>query len=112
MFPGGLEELLNAGTGFGFTPEDYRQIGLRNCLIRHAFNLREGWRRKDAHLADRMLGIPPLKEGPLAGITVDVEKMADNFFERMGCDSEGVPTRETLERFGGLEPVIADLYGE
>ena len=58
-----------------------------------------------------MLGIPPLKEGPLAGITVDVEKMADNFFERMGCDEQGVPSRGTLERFGGLEPVIADLYG-
>ena len=80
-------------------------------MIRHAFNLREGFRRKDAHLSDRMLGIPPLKEGPLAGITVDVETMADNFFSRMGCDAEGVPSREALEQLGGLDCVIADLYG-
>ena len=112
MYPGGLEEFLNAGTGFGFTPEDYRQIGLRNFMIRHAFNLREGFRRADAHLSDRMLGIPPLKEGPLAGVTVDVEKMADNFFSRMGCDADGVPSRETLEKMGGLECVVADLYGD
>ena len=112
LFPGAIEDFLNAGTGFGFSQEDYRQIGLRSFMIRYAFNLREGFRRADAHLADRMLGIPPLKEGPLAGITVDVEKMADNFFERMGFDSEGIPRRETLEQYGGLEPVIADLYGE
>ena len=112
MYPGGLEEFLNAGTGFNMTAEEFRTLGLRSFMMRHAFNLREGFRRKDAHLSDRMLGIPPLKEGPLAGISVDVEKMADNFYDRMGCDRDGVPSREALEKLGGLEPVIKDLYGE
>lgn len=112
MYPGGLEEFLNAGTGFDMTPDDYRNVGLRSFMIRHAFNLREGFRRKDAHLSDRMVGIPPLKEGPLAGVTVDVEKMADNFYDRMGCDRDGVPSKEELERLGGLDVVIKDLYGE
>ena len=112
LFAGCMEELLNAGTGFDMTPEEYRALGLRSFLMRHAFNLREGWRRSDAHLSDRMLGIPPLKEGPLAGISVDVEKMADNFFDRMGCDHDGVPSREELERLGGLDMVIEDLYGK
>ena len=57
-----------------------------------------------------MMGIPPLKEGPIAGVTLDVEKMGDNFFGALDCDEHGVPSREYLEKLGGMEAVIADLY--
>ncbi len=104
--------LINAATGFNYTEEDRINLGRRIFTIRQAFNLREGLRRKDATISDRIIGIPPLKEGPLAGVTVDVERMADNFFNRMGYEQDGVPKKETLEMIGGLENVIRDLYPE
>ena len=110
--PGLMLDYLNAATGFGFDQEEFNRCGLRSFMIRHAFNLREGMRREDTYISDRMLGIPPLKEGPLAGVTLDVEKMGDNFFGALKCDEHGVPSKEYLEELGHLEAVIADLYPE
>ena len=112
LVPGGIERYINASTGFDMSPEDFERAGARAFMIRHAFNLRDGRRRKDATISDRIMGIPPLKDGPLAGITVDVERMGDNFYKGMGCDNEGVPYKETLEKLGGMELVIRDLYPE
>jgi len=81
-------------------------------MIRHAFNVREGFRREATTLSDRMIGIPPLNEGPIAGVIVKVEEMGDNFFRAIGCDMHGVPSRKCLEELGGMDMVIADLYGE
>ena len=81
-------------------------------MIRHAFNLREGMRREDCYISDRMIGVPPLEEGPLAGISVQIEKMGDNFFGAIHCDEHGVPSKAYLEEIGAMENVIADLYPE
>jgi aldehyde:ferredoxin oxidoreductase len=84
---------------------------LFRSTIRDAFNLREGFRRKDFKISNRLVGKPPMEKGPLAGITVDNELMADNFYRAMGWDVEtGVPSKEFLEEVGGLECVINDLY--
>ena len=109
--PGMLLDYLNAASSFNFDQEEFNRTGLRSFMIRHAFNLREGFRRKDTSISDRMIGVPPLKEGPLAGIVVKVEEMGDNFFNAIGCDMDSVPYKETLEKLGSMEKVIADLYG-
>ena len=104
-------KFLTAVTGFEYTPEEARNLGIRSYTIRHAFNLREGFRRKDFTISDRIIGIPPLKEGPTAGVTVDAKMIADNFFRELGWNlDDAVPTKESLERVGGLENVIKDLY--
>jgi len=102
--------LINAVTGFDYSEEDRRRLGLRIFIIRHAFNLREGFRRGDWTLRDRLKGVPPLSDGPLAGVTVDAKKIADNFFKHIGFDQDAVPLKETLEEIGALEDVIGDLY--
>ena len=102
--------LINAVTGFGYSEDERQKLGKRIFILRTAFNLREGIKRGDYTISDRAIGVPPLKEGPLAGVTVDVKKLSDKFFEGMGFDQEGVPLKETLEDVGGLENVIADLY--
>ncbi len=113
MPPAAAKGYMNAATGFGYTDEEFLQAGKRSFFMRQAFNIREGITRKDAYISDRIIGIPPLTEGPLAGVTVDVERMADNFFRLMGCDLEtGIPMKQTLEEIGGMESVIADLYPE
>ncbi|MDR0916974.1 MAG: hypothetical protein LBN02_07285 [Oscillospiraceae bacterium] len=111
--PGSRIQLINAVTGFGYDEDGERRLGLRSYTMRHAFNLREGMRRSDFTISDRMVGKPPLENGPLAGVTIDNEQLGDNFFNELGWDLETLfPPRAFLEEVGGLEPVIADLYGE
>ena len=110
-FPEGAHMgLISAVTGFDYTDEERRRLGLRMYILRHAFNLREGFRRDYWTIADRIIGEPPLEEGPLAGVTVDAKKLADNFFTEIGFDQDGVPLKGTLEEVGDLENVIRDLY--
>jgi aldehyde:ferredoxin oxidoreductase len=103
--------LVNGVTGFDITEEERVKLGKRIFTMRHAFNIREGYRRSDTTISDRIIGKPPLKEGPVTDITVDVEKQGDNFYRLMGYDIEtSVPLKQTLEELGGLEDVLKDLY--
>jgi len=80
--------------------------------MRHAFNLREGFRPADFMLPKRAVGDPPQQAGPNTGVTIDNETLARNFFTVMEWDLEtGKPSRESLEALGGMEDVIRDLYG-
>ena len=86
-------------------------MGYRAFTIRQAFNLREGFRRKDFTISDRAVGKPPLESGPLTGITIDSKKMGDNFYGALGWNvEEAIPTKAFLEKVGGLECVLNDLY--
>ena len=104
---------IEAATGWDFKEEDVIQTGKRIMNMRYAFNLREGQKptNDENALPKRCVGEPPLKEGPLKGITVDHKKLAYHFFGSMGWDEETlIPTRESLENLGGMEDVIRDLY--
>lgn len=102
-----------AATGFTYTDEEYTNLGLRMYLIRHAFNLREGMARKDFTLSKRYTQSPPPVDGPNKDANVDVERLADAFFDAMHMDRETLaPSRELLDYLGGLEAVAADLYGK
>jgi len=112
MPPEALPGLIEAVTGWDFKGDNMVKTGQRIMNMRHAFNLREGHKRADDKLPGRCVGKPPLTEGPVKGITVDNERLADNFFESMRWDKETmVPSRESLKAMGGLEDVIRDLYG-
>lgn len=109
--PGHKENLISAVTGFTYTQKEAFDLGLRSFNMRHAFNLREGLTRKDFTLSKRYTQSPPPATGPLAGITVDNERLADNFFDAMGWDRESlVPSKGSLEDIGGLDNVLKDLY--
>ena len=103
---------IAAATGFTYTDEEYAALGLRMYVMRHAFNVREGLTRKDFTLSKRYTEAPPPTTGPLKDATVDVERLADSFFDAMHFDRETlVPEKAFLESLGGLENVVADLYG-
>jgi aldehyde:ferredoxin oxidoreductase len=116
QFPGrpeAIAEFMEAVTGWPFGEEEKVKAGLRILNMRHAFNLREGLRPATRLAPPRAVGKPPLGRGPLAGVTVDEEQLARNFFAAVGWEwGTGKPSRESLERLGGLEPVIRDLYGQ
>ena len=110
--PGVKEKLLSAVTGIDYAGDFGRKTGLRSYTMRHAFNLREGMRREDNTISGRVVGKPAMTAGPHEGITIDNEKLADMFFESMGWDVKTmVPSRTALEELGGLENVIAEIYG-
>ena len=74
--PGGKNytlENINAATGWDLTQEELDKIAERIANIRHLFNLREGINPLDWEVHPRIVGKPPQKEGPLAGVTADLE---------------------------------------
>ena len=108
---GKIPKYLSAITGFDYNDEEVEKFGNRSFAIRHAFNLREGFRRKDFDLSPRNIGEPPQTEGPNTGRTIEVEWMADNLYDKLGYSvDEAVPLKETLENLRGMEAVIRDLY--
>jgi aldehyde:ferredoxin oxidoreductase len=48
-----------------------------------------------------MAGQPPQEEGPVAGVTLDVDNLAREYRQAMGWDPEsGKPEASTLEKLG------------
>jgi aldehyde:ferredoxin oxidoreductase len=48
-----------------------------------------------------MLGLPPQEDGPVAGVTLDVDNLAREYRQAMGWDPDsGQPEKTTLEKLG------------
>ena len=95
-------EFLSLAMGEKITLDDVITIGERIATLRIAFNLREGVRTNEAYkLPARVLGQPPLADGPVKGVTVDNETQAREYFAAMGWNPQtGVPKKEALTRLG------------
>ena len=99
--------------GIPFSAEDCFNTGLRILNMRQAFNLREGITPADCSISDRVIGKPPLKEGPVANVTLDEKQLARNFFAAADWDMEtGKPSLKSLRKLGHLNEVIKDLYDD
>jgi aldehyde:ferredoxin oxidoreductase len=103
-------DFINSVTGWDVTSEELLLIGDRIAAMRQAFNLREGFKPSDFTYPDRVLGKPPLKSGPLAGVTIHPEIMVAEYFKSMDWDLEtGKPSKAKLVELG-LKDLIKDLY--
>ena len=110
---GTIANFIEAVTGWDYKEKDVLRAGKRIVNMRHVFNLREGQKPTDdeSALPERCIGEPPLKEGPLKGITVDHKKLAHYFFKSIDWDEETlIPSKASLENLGGMENVIQDFY--
>lgn len=111
MFPeGSMFKLMEHLTGTSFTKKEAREMGIRSFTMRHAFNIREGLRREDFNVTDRMIGNPPLNDGPTKGVTLDEVRLGDNFYNALGYGIDGVPSLDMLQTIGSMEHVIENLY--
>jgi len=105
-----LIEFFNAVTGWDLDIKEVLSSGARIQTLRHCFNLREGIAPSDVKLPKRMAGQPPQEEGPVAGVTLDVDNLAREYRQAMGWDPEsGQPEKTTLEKLG-LNALIT-MYG-
>ncbi len=103
MFFGNLPlvEFFNAVTGWDFNISEMLAAGARIQTLRQCFNLREGIRAPDVKLPDRLLGRPPQQTGPVAGVSIDVDRLAQEYRRAMGWDPQsGRPEDATLEELG------------
>jgi len=99
--PEALPTFLSLVTGWELSAEELDKTGQRIAAMRQAFNAREGLKPQDFKLQGWPIGIPPLEEGPLAGVTVDAETLSREYLEAMGWDVEtGKPSKEKLEGLG------------
>jgi aldehyde:ferredoxin oxidoreductase len=105
-----FQRVANAVTGWDFSTEDYLRCGERIANMRHVFNLREGLNPLEHFIHGRVYGNPPLKEGPLAGVTSDLKEEAWWHLGALDWDRKTtVPSRQKLLALG-LDDIAAELW--
>ncbi len=101
-------DFFNAVTGWNLSTADMLKSGTRIQNMRQCFNWREGIRAAEIKLPDRLAGHPPQEDGPVAGITIDIESLAREYRQAMGWDPQtGQPDEATLEKYGLSELIKA-----
>jgi len=104
-----IAEAVSSATGWDFTAEEGKRVGLRAVNLMKAFNLRAGI-GKELDRPSKRYGSTPL-DGPTAGTSIvpHWDAMLANYYRLMGWDSDtGVPSKETLKELG-LDSVIPHL---
>jgi aldehyde:ferredoxin oxidoreductase len=90
---------LNAATGWQRTPEEYLEAGARIQTLRQAFNVRHGVEPRQNFPPPRAQGLPALHRGANRRRSVDLERMARDYWRQFGWDdATGKPRPETLAR--------------
>ena len=82
------------------TSEELLTIGARIWNLGRLLNLREGLRRQDDRLPERILSVPH-PDGVAAGKVLGAgafRAALDEYYRLRGWDAEGVPARDTLSR--------------
>jgi len=103
-----LCEMLNALTGWEFSPEDLLKAGDRSVNIKRAISSKFGLTRE--HDTIPKICLDALDEGTTAGIQPDLETMLKEYYQYRGWNWEtGKPTKETLIDLG-LTQAAEDLY--
>jgi len=97
-----MAKYATAISGKQTTEQDLRLMGKRIWNLVRAFNVREGFSRKDDTLPERMEK-EPLPVGKPKGHVVpraDFERMLSEYYALWGWDSQGIPTRKTMDSVG------------
>lgn len=106
--------LLNAVTGWDNKKEDFEALGMRGATLGRAYNIREGY---GGVMPPIEADIYPdkafhrLTYGASSGKEYTREAFREDrarYYRSNGCDERGVPTRETLRKYG-LEFTIKEL---
>ena len=107
----GFPDLIEAVTGLRLNESELLAVGERVINIARAFNVREGFGRKDDSLPYRVIW-EPIPEGPSAGLHVptwELDRMLDEYYQARGWSKDGVPTKAKLLSLGLKD--IADEVG-
>jgi aldehyde:ferredoxin oxidoreductase len=103
---------INAVTGWECSMDELLKAGERIANMRHAFNLREGINLLELKVHPRIIGVPPQKEGPLAGVTADIK--AQVYWNLGALDWDPITTKPSRQKLLelGLNDVAQELWPE
>ena len=105
-----IGDFMRSVTGWDVTNDELLETGERISNIRQAFNIREGLNPLQFQVPGRVIGKPPQKEGPLAGITVDEGTMDREYLAAMDWDLKTAkPSKKKLLELG-LADVAKELW--
>ena len=99
-------QVINALTGWNIDLDELLETGHRIQTLRQMFNAREGAIRHE--IPQRAIGSPPQKKGPLKKKSIDLEVIAQDYYENMGFSKDGIPKEETLKKLN-LNFAVSDL---
>jgi len=107
-----LVELIQCATGWDdFTVNDFRKSGERIYNLIRVYCNREGIRREDDMLPERLMK-EPLPDGPAEGMVIDMdtlEMLKDAYYTFRGWNlSDGIPSLAKLKELG-LDDLIEDV---
>jgi aldehyde:ferredoxin oxidoreductase len=106
-----LVELIKSATGWDFTVDDFRKSGERIYNLVRVYCNREGIRREDDMLPERLMK-EPLSDGPAEGMVIDrdtLEMLKDAYYAFRGWNlNDGIPSPAKLKELG-LNDLIEDV---
>jgi len=104
------QRMINAVTGIDRSIEELQKAGERIANIRHVFTLREGINPLKRFFHPRIIGRPPQKEGPLAGVSLDVE--AQIYWNLGALDWDPITTKPSKKKLMelGLDDIAEELW--
>lgn len=106
--PTQMADLLNAVTGWSYTPADLFTVGERSMNIKRAISNILGVTREHDHMP--RISIAPMKDGATAGKSPDMEKLLKEYYDYRQWDwDSGKPKPEKLLELG-LDDVARDLW--
>ena len=105
-----LVGFMSAVTGWDRSMSELLKAGERIANMRHVFNLREGINPLERKVHPRIIGRPPQKEGPLAGMSADIE--AQVYWNLDALDWDRVTTKPSKKKLLelGLDDVAKELW--
>ena len=81
-------DFLAAIDGTDWSLEEFEQIGFRISMARQLFNFKAGVNFKQSEFPKRVLGEPPLSEGPTKDVTVQLDNMVEEYIQELGLNPE------------------------
>lgn len=102
--------MLRAVTGWEVDADEMRAVAERTVNLRKAFSIREGWRREDDTLPERIL-TEALPDGVAAGTSLareDLDAMIEAYYEARGWTPGGEIPPSTRARLG-LDALVGEI---
>ncbi len=105
-----IADYVSAVTGWQVTDEELLKTAERVVNLRHAFNIREGINPLNHKVNPRIIGDPPQKAGPLAGVKSDINNEIHSALELLEWDH--ITTRPSKEKLLelGLDDLVPDIW--
>ncbi len=91
-------ELFNAVAGYGWDVDKMMEAGARVWFLQRCLGHIWGATGADDRIGQRIM--TPVEDGGIAGSVPDMDTMLREFYEYRGMAPDGMPTRETLEKYG------------